>query len=295
MAQFSSLREVGVNRAKEAVFQLTAAVGLLNHHDALTGTSKQHVADDYGKIIAAGMTEAESVVASVLAPGSATCRLFNETVCPFSQALTPGHQMFVHVYNPLARSTSSQITVPISFPTAKVSTTDEVPVIVQSTVSSNPGLSSNTAAAPYLLTFTAPSLPALSTQSFIVEVMVDLASPVAESSTVSVVETDSEITVSNLVVAVVFDKQTGLMKSITRMDLGITADVSNDLEYYLSFGSGGAEACPFDNRDPHLQNIKPADHNVGEVSSQRSGAYIFRYASFKQCFSHFSLLFLQAE
>eukprot|EP00208_Stichococcus_sp_RCC1054_P002016 CAMPEP_0206142692 /NCGR_PEP_ID=MMETSP1473-20131121/17914_1 /ASSEMBLY_ACC=CAM_ASM_001109 /TAXON_ID=1461547 /ORGANISM="Stichococcus sp, Strain RCC1054" /LENGTH=1182 /DNA_ID=CAMNT_0053537795 /DNA_START=217 /DNA_END=3765 /DNA_ORIENTATION=+ len=47
---------------------LWEAVSLAQHHDAVTGTAKQHVADDYNQRIAAGMAEAGRVVLAALGP-----------------------------------------------------------------------------------------------------------------------------------------------------------------------------------------------------------------------------------
>ena len=38
---------------------LRRAVGVAQHHDAVSGTSKQHVADDYAKRLAIGATECQ--------------------------------------------------------------------------------------------------------------------------------------------------------------------------------------------------------------------------------------------
>ena len=38
---------------------LRRAMGVAQHHDAVSGTSKQHVADDYAKRLAIGATECQ--------------------------------------------------------------------------------------------------------------------------------------------------------------------------------------------------------------------------------------------
>ncbi len=40
---------------------LKEAVALLQHHDAITGTEKQHVADDYARLIHLGIEECEKI------------------------------------------------------------------------------------------------------------------------------------------------------------------------------------------------------------------------------------------
>lgn len=42
---------------------LREAMGVMQHHDAITGTEKQHVADDYARIISEAL-DAASVVAN---------------------------------------------------------------------------------------------------------------------------------------------------------------------------------------------------------------------------------------
>lgn len=38
---------------------LKEAIGIMQHHDAITGTEKQHVADDYARIVSEALQEAE--------------------------------------------------------------------------------------------------------------------------------------------------------------------------------------------------------------------------------------------
>lgn len=101
----------------KAIAKLSAAVGLSNHHDCITGTEKQHVADDYKRILDAAMQEAEAVFlssspvhdnnaeATLPSPHFTTCRLMNETLCAATQTLQPSDAVLVSVYNPLPRTT----------------------------------------------------------------------------------------------------------------------------------------------------------------------------------------------
>lgn len=118
---------------RRSIFQLTAAVGLVNHHDSITGTAKQHVADDYKKILARGVAVAEETLqqwmkvfrisfsASVESdvqkkssnkeelPAMTTCRMVNETLCTATQSLQVGDRAIVMTYNPLPRVQAKQV------------------------------------------------------------------------------------------------------------------------------------------------------------------------------------------
>lgn len=37
------------------------AMGIMQHHDAVTGTEKQHVADDYARLLHVGVTECQKI------------------------------------------------------------------------------------------------------------------------------------------------------------------------------------------------------------------------------------------
>ena len=43
---------------------LKEALGITQHHDAVSGTEKQHVAEDYARIISEGLAECHKTIAS---------------------------------------------------------------------------------------------------------------------------------------------------------------------------------------------------------------------------------------
>ncbi|XP_022741323.1 probable alpha-mannosidase At5g13980 [Durio zibethinus] len=108
---------------------LADALAIAQHHDAVTGTEKQHVANDYAKRLSIGYAEAEKVVASSLACladsnsfigcGDSTtnfqqCPLLNITYCPASETdLSDGKKLIVVVYNSLGWKREDVIRFPV--------------------------------------------------------------------------------------------------------------------------------------------------------------------------------------
>lgn len=81
---------------EEPLFALDDALGVAQHHDAVSGTGKQHVADDYSKRLQAGLNQAADYVIQRLKenlldePNDALqdlsyCQLLNETVCEVAE------------------------------------------------------------------------------------------------------------------------------------------------------------------------------------------------------------------
>ncbi|KAM7509321.1 hypothetical protein LguiA_019774 [Lonicera macranthoides] len=104
------------------------ALAIAQHHDAVSGTERQHVAADYAKRISMGYAQAEEVVASSLAllTHSSTshessgskfqqCPLLNISYCPPSEAaLSNGKSLVVVVYNPLGWKREEVVRIPVS-------------------------------------------------------------------------------------------------------------------------------------------------------------------------------------
>ncbi|KAJ8752293.1 hypothetical protein K2173_003929 [Erythroxylum novogranatense] len=108
---------------------LADALAIAQHHDAVAGTEKQHVANDYAKRLSIGYTEAEKVVASALSSlvesiseigcqNTATkfqqCPLLNISYCPGSEInLSSGENLILVVYNSLGWKREDVIRVPV--------------------------------------------------------------------------------------------------------------------------------------------------------------------------------------
>lgn len=75
----------------EEIFELEKAIGVVQHHDGVSGTSKQHVAYDYAKKVQSGINEAASFITNVMKmkyTGLSDidfCQLRNESICEMSQ------------------------------------------------------------------------------------------------------------------------------------------------------------------------------------------------------------------
>ena len=282
------------DETRRVILQLTAAVGLVNHHDSVTGTSKQHVAEDYKKILSKAVSETEDLLSTSLASiynlqQVSVCRYTNESICEATQSLTSNDEAVVLVYNPLARARSQQVTVILS--SDLLSSKTKINVISMDPTDKNKNEQvafdvlpdKNSKSNAVNLIFTAKA-GALSTSKYLIQTMEsnDYTSVSAEKSVVGSSVEGVYTTITSDLLSVSFNQDTGLMEYISRLDYDdVKAKVSNDLKFYKSFGSPGLHNYEYpkvDNRDPHLKNIQPAAHHVGSPSDQASGAYVFRSA-----------------
>ncbi|GAU34202.1 hypothetical protein TSUD_209840 [Trifolium subterraneum] len=89
-------------------FELGDALGLAQHHDAVSGTAKQHTTDDYAKRLAIGASKAEAVVSSSLA-----C-LANKQSGDQCSTLKSAFSQVVVVYNPLGWNRTDIVRIPVN-------------------------------------------------------------------------------------------------------------------------------------------------------------------------------------
>ncbi len=101
------------------------AMAVLQHHDAVTGTSKQAVADDYAERLAEGFTECQKVISHAYEyltpskkekngappPRQHFCTLLNQTQCEFTEKTKDA--FVVNVYNPLTKPVQKFVRLPV--------------------------------------------------------------------------------------------------------------------------------------------------------------------------------------
>uniref|UniRef100_A0A7N0USJ5 Alpha-mannosidase n=1 Tax=Kalanchoe fedtschenkoi TaxID=63787 RepID=A0A7N0USJ5_KALFE len=111
-------------------FSLEDALGIAQHHDAVSGTAKQHTTDDYAKRLAIGESESRAVVSSALSclsdktsqnkctaasPTFSQCGLLNISYCPESEKkIQAGKSLVVLAYNPLGWNRTEIIRIPVN-------------------------------------------------------------------------------------------------------------------------------------------------------------------------------------
>ncbi|XP_065335492.1 lysosomal alpha-mannosidase-like isoform X2 [Cloeon dipterum] len=104
---------------------LREAMGVLQHHDAITGTEKQHVAEDYAAILNKALVQCDGLTSEFLNKLSRKrekepslvlferCPLLNMSDCAVSENKTT---FVVKIFNPLARRVSKFVRLPVTGP-----------------------------------------------------------------------------------------------------------------------------------------------------------------------------------
>jgi len=253
------------------LFPLQSAVAEAQHHDGVTGTSKQHVAYDYAKRIDEGMEIVSNYVGGILgkllglndeglAGGLKICRVINETTCEISQNATikPGTDIYVVAYNALSIQREEIIKIPVSQDaTYRVHVIGNDTDLLESVlVPASPQENSVQDSARYILYFDSGFIPPLGAIVFCIE-MIDMVpsalSPISDIGslrsfgsnntgsrtslrrTVSNHVVGSELVVENGIVEVRIHRTTGLLSSISNGEKQV--DFSQQWGYYTSYNS----------------------------------------------------------
>ncbi|KAL5264156.1 hypothetical protein ACHWQZ_G005288 [Mnemiopsis leidyi] len=237
---------------------LRLAMGVSQHHDAVSGTSKQHVANDYARRLAAGQTECEKVITSGLKTKAMytgkleQCRLLNESYCEVTQ--DGNRSLSIIVYNARVTPRVEYIRIPLSHPHYhgyNLVTQQYLQVEYIRVSAATQALNPN--ALPLEGVFRA-ELPPLGFASFRLEVSLDSESgsnPVLRSVPVYYGE---DLVVESKIYKVHFDPRTGAMKMITNKLAGMSGRSDKVTQRFMEYSSSTGD----------------------KVDKQPSGAYIFR-------------------
>ncbi|XP_026806272.1 lysosomal alpha-mannosidase-like [Rhopalosiphum maidis] len=108
----------------EHVQMLAIAVAQSQHHDAITGTEKQHVSDDYALYLDEGIGETQKVLTAAYRkwfgkefPEQQYCKMLNISECDVSEN---NSKFVITLYNPLSRAVTTPVRIPVKYADYKV-------------------------------------------------------------------------------------------------------------------------------------------------------------------------------
>ena len=260
------------------LFLLERAMGVTQHHDAVSGTSKQHVANDYARRLAGGRLAADELVTSALATltGYADasfvgCDLANVTICP---ALEAGQPVVLVVWNQLAQDRIVHVRIPVGLPSgvASYKVYNSSAGLVASQLSAPSATDaalrsyySYSSATPVSwLAFNAPAVPAMGFTTFFLQpsatreaaaafaVPAPRAAPAVRKRKLRV---GADTVMSNGIVSLTFDGTTGMLSNFAAAADGISTPFTQSFLWWNS--STG-----------NFKNDGTGDY------AQRSGAYM---------------------
>ena len=246
-----------------ALYRLERAMGVTQHHDAVTGSSKQAVAYDYARRLAWGREDADALVSASLAALTgfgnvsawASCDLANATLCP---ALERGEAVAVLVYNQQAHaaaagsSAAANVRLPVGLPAgvASYAVLDSAAahVVAQLLPPSAADVSlrdeyynatvNASAANVYWLCFQAARLPAVGySVFFLVPAASAAAAPLTHISVARAVPLASaaaDVVSTNGVLTLSFDGGSGLLQHFSSARSGLSQPLTQALGFYNS-------------------------------------------------------------
>ncbi|XP_062292629.1 lysosomal alpha-mannosidase [Scomber scombrus] len=225
------------------------AMAVAQHHDAVSGTEKQHVANDYAKRLAKGWQHCQVLVSNSLAAlsGSTAERIYcdnlNISVCPLTES---SKKFSVNVYNPLVRPVTWPVRLPVNGSAYAVSDANgksvDCKVVPVSGVTRD--VRKNRGSAVNELVFQVQA-PPLGYSTYSVSLLPDGPPPASTKHR-------TPTAIQNKYLQVTFDPDTGLLSSLSNLETKQTVKLTQNFYWYNAS----------DGNNSH--------------SNQPSGAYIFR-------------------
>ncbi|GAV03424.1 hypothetical protein RvY_13849-2 [Ramazzottius varieornatus] len=251
--QIDALAGLGPQDQHE-VAQLREAVGVAQHHDAITGTERQHVADDYARQLAEGIGECQDVVADGINKLSKVsspiqyqfCDLLNISQCHVTENLG---QTTIVLWNSLSRTVNHYVRLPVKDGDYSVTGAgnSDVPVQITPLPKELLTIPGRISAATHELTFRA-KLPPVGFATYLIK-KVSKSRPkkynrgrVLQRTARSDYLQNEDVVVQNEFLSLAFDQATGALKSLTNLESKDSIAISQSFGYYIgSVGDNSKE------------------------------------------------------
>ena len=277
--------DVGTEDCKcmQPLYALDDALGVSQHHDAVSGTAKQHVANDYSTRIQAGIDQAASYVIKKIKKilfeeadldfylnDMMFCQLLNETKCDVTETASKAGDkaIYVVVYNPLASMQQVVISIPVHSPGLNkklmVSRLDHARLL-RSTMVASPKEGGKVN-----FQFDTGPLPPTGAVVYRLVWSEEFENEASRLSHQTVKEETT--TLVNGVLTVDFDTATGGIQKVTTAD-GISLDLSQEWGYYTSYDSHFNEQGYYQNSGAYI--FRPSEPNA-KISAIQPKSAIFR-------------------
>ncbi|XP_077995437.1 lysosomal alpha-mannosidase-like isoform X2 [Glandiceps talaboti] len=223
---------------------LKDAMGIVQHHDAITGTERQHVADDYAKRLAMGTKQCQSLTVDVISQlmmknktvprtNIEFCNYLNISACQLSESQ---NSFTVTVYNTLAYEVSHFVRIPVNGVQYIVTGPDgdDVQYQIQEVSSQTKNVRRNKGTATHQVIFPV-TIPAVGFSTYTLTAK-SLRKTYAVYDDISrhVTHTIDDVMIKNEHLSLSFDGNTGLLKSVSNLADDLTIPVQQSFYWYNS-------------------------------------------------------------